>query len=216
MDTEIAASLELLVSRKEAIATGQTTYFTGEPCGYGHIARRSTKGGCVECARLRSIAWHYAHQEQQINRLKARYEANRESHIVKSKTWKIANKEKWHGYAKAWKTKYPERVKAGNASYLQKNLERHRVNQTKRRGIKSKAEGSFTPVHVQALKRMQKSKCASCECSIAKIYDIDHIMPLALGGSNWPRNLQLLCPPCNRSKGAKHPIVFAKSRGLLL
>ncbi len=30
----------------------------------------------------------------------------------------------------------------------------------------------------------------------------DHIIPVAMGGSSEPENLQLLCGPCNRAKGA--------------
>ena len=31
----------------------------------------------------------------------------------------------------------------------------------------------------------------------------DHIIPHALGGSNEPENIQILCVDCNLSKGAR-------------
>ncbi|MGH9199405.1 MAG: HNH endonuclease [Acidimicrobiia bacterium] len=33
--------------------------------------------------------------------------------------------------------------------------------------------------------------------------EFDHIIPLATGGSNTERNVQLLCESCNRQKGAR-------------
>jgi 5-methylcytosine-specific restriction endonuclease McrA len=47
-------------------------------------------------------------------------------------------------------------------------------------------------------------------------YHIDHIMPLALGGSNTDDNIQLLRQRCNNQKCAKHPVDFMQSRGFLL
>ncbi len=48
----------------------------------------------------------------------------------------------------------------------------------------------------------RKGTCAACTQKIdaGKAWDIDHILPLALGGTNEPHNLQVLCRPCHRSK----------------
>jgi len=43
-------------------------------------------------------------------------------------------------------------------------------------------------------------RCVSCGCQERLEYD--HIIPLAAGGSNTERNIQLLCESCNRKKGA--------------
>lgn len=39
-------------------------------------------------------------------------------------------------------------------------------------------------------------------CAAQSDLEFDHIIPVAMGGSNTARNLQLLCEPCNRRKGA--------------
>lgn len=77
------------------------------------------------------------------------------------------------------------------------------------------ADGSYARADIDRLHRLQRGKCAGCKCVLVK-YHIDHVTPLALGGSNWPSNLQLLCPTCNMQKNAKPPIKWQQERGYLL
>ncbi len=43
-------------------------------------------------------------------------------------------------------------------------------------------------------------RCVACGASFDLQYD--HVIPLALGGADTVENLQILCAPCNREKGA--------------
>jgi 5-methylcytosine-specific restriction endonuclease McrA len=51
-------------------------------------------------------------------------------------------------------------------------------------------------------------KCAHCETKImpGKRWDVDHIIPIALGGSNKETNLQILCWSCHITKTAYEDI----------
>lgn len=40
------------------------------------------------------------------------------------------------------------------------------------------------------------------KCGGRERLEFDHIIPVSMGGANTARNLQLLCEPCNRAKGA--------------
>jgi hypothetical protein len=48
--------------------------------------------------------------------------------------------------------------------------------------------------------RRDQGQCV--KCGSREKLEFDHIIPLAAGGSNTERNIQLLCETCNRAKGA--------------
>lgn len=85
-----------------------------------------------------------------------------------------------------------------------------------RRALLKGAGGTFTGDQVEALRLKQRGRCAGCGVKLGGAFHRDHRVPLALGGSNDITNIQLLCVPCNQSKGAKPPEVWASERGLLL
>ncbi|MER0204117.1 MAG: HNH endonuclease [Nitrosomonas sp.] len=55
----------------------------------------------------------------------------------------------------------------------------------------------------------ERGLCHYCGCIVAlpsepnQSYDIDHMIPVAKGGTNDPTNLVLSCPKCNNVKRAK-------------
>lgn len=55
-----------------------------------------------------------------------------------------------------------------------------------------------------------KGRCQVCGTDLTKILNLDnnenydHIIPLEIGGTNDPVNIQLACESCNKSKGAKN------------
>lgn len=55
-----------------------------------------------------------------------------------------------------------------------------------------------------AVKRAVWERCGGrcVECGAESLLEFDHVIPLAMGGSDGERNLQLLCAECNRRKGA--------------
>jgi hypothetical protein len=131
---------------------------------------------------------------------------NRDARIAYSAEWRknnwdlahaynIANREQRAISGKKWREEHPELL---------------RLYQANRRTRKTNAGGKATLQDVIEIFEQQSGLCTGCDVSISKYYEIDHIMPVLLGGSSDPWNLQLLCRRCNRLKSDKHPDEWAR------
>lgn len=122
--------------------------------------------------------------------------------------------------ARRWRIANPMRTAENARSWISRNPERHkqiaRASSACRRARKKGAAGSITRANISKLLRLQKSRCACCSAAVGRGYHVDHVMPLALGGSNEFLNLQILCARCNMRKNAKHPVKFMQEMGFLI
>lgn len=163
--------------------------------------RDGLQNRCKVCNRIAASAWAAANPCKVMARSIARYAADARKELSRNKEWRAANQDK---------------IKAAKAAWRVKNPEARRIHNHNRRARKRANGGKLSPCLADKLFKLQHGKCACCHASIADGSHLDHVIPLALGGLNEDWNMQLLCPPCNLSKGAKHPVDFMQSRGLLL
>ena len=120
-------------------------------------------------------------------------------------------------YSRDWYRKNKDRAVGVMREWVENNKEKANTNWRNRRARKRDAAGSHTAEDVKRLWEMQKGKCGCCQADLEKAGShVDHVVPLAGGGSNGVENLQILCPSCNLKKGAKHPIDFMQANGFLL
>lgn len=219
-----------MTPRARAIAEGKTRYFNGEPCRHGHIAERAvSNSGCCQCAadarsrpdsRAKQMAYTKKHYQE--NKVEYRQSAQKwvaeNADKVKEYQRKFycvdGNKEKHNAKTREWQKRNPERHSANIADWRARNPEKYRAIALNRRARVAASGGDISGEDVKRVVRRQNGKCAVCGAK-GKL-EMDHIMPLALGGGGEVSNFQGLCRSCNRRKHAKHPIDFNRSRGLLL
>lgn len=200
-----------IVTRAGARAQGLVRYFTREPCRRNHISERYVASGkCCQCER---------------ETFRAYYLKNRDKNIKKVLDWRAANAERYKeaiknltasGYWRDWRGKNLEKAREYERRwYAEKQNKAASLHN--RRARKRASPGSHTAADLRAILSAQNTRCAYCRADLRKVRrHLDHVMPLALGGTNNKENLQYLCRDCNLLKGAKDPHEYARERGLLL
>lgn len=154
-------------------------------------------------------------KEQIAEKNKRYYAENRDKHRALVHRWYKEHADLVCERTAIWKQNNPDKVKEIHKKYRQANPEKQKAKAHLRRSRKINAPGKFTKDQIKQLYDLQKGQCICCKAKLDK-YHIDHIVPLAKGGTNDIHNIQLLCPTCNVRKGAKDPIEFMQERGYLL
>ena len=165
-------------------------------------------------ARAKRAAWRLKNKERERQQNAIRRERDREKLNAKARAhmktekgreykaaYYAANKERYRLWLNEWRAAHPDRTRAQWSN-----------RQARLRG----AVGTHTENEISKLYARQRGCCAVCRADIKDGYHKDHIVALSIGGSNDIGNIQLLCPSCNTSKGAKDHIEFMRGRGFLL
>lgn len=105
-----------------------------------------------------------------------------------------SEKQYYRDWARTWRKKNPERSRLIG-----------RVNMLKRRALILQNGGEFTKEDILLQYRSQHGKCWWCTKRVGGKYHVDHVRPLARGGTNNPNNLVISCPDCNLAKNDKLP-----------
>ena len=170
----------------------------------------------AEELKKKSAAWYSANKERASACGKKRYAENADEIKQRVKNYRLSNPEKIKLDQAKHRLKNKDKAKAYYAEWRVKNPEIAKQHRQNRRARVKAATGRLSLGLEKKLLRLQNGKCACCKRPLGDDYHMDHIMPLALGGTNTDDNIQLLRARCNRQKNAKDPIEFMQSRGFLL
>lgn len=177
--------------RIAARATGKTRYNTGKSCANHHMADRFTcNGSCVTCEAEKNARWHASRPGLEAMWARDRRAKDPEPHRADVKRHVMKNPEWAKAALKRWKEENIDHVR-----------HKGRIATANRRTKVAGNGGTFTDEDIRILRENQGGMCAVCD--ITDRLEIDHIVPIARGGTSDPSNLQLLCISHNRSKGAR-------------
>jgi len=143
--------------------------------------------------------------------------SHQEEKRIYNREWRARNRERKRLANKLWEAENKDRARQCYYDYRKRNRDKAASWAQNRASRKRGAEGQFTAADIQRIFKLQSGRCAYCRIKL-KLSKVsrDHIVSLAKGGTNHPRNLQVLCPLCNSRKSCKDPIDFARELGMLL
>lgn len=87
--------------------------------------------------------------------------------------------------------------------WKKKNKARAQAIVRARRLKEKNAEGKHTPKEWEEIKKKYNYTCAEADDTCSGQITKDHKIPIDMGGSNWPSNLQPLCRSHNSRKARK-------------
>lgn len=169
---------------------------TWKPLSDFNKDRQKSDGVCTYC-RLCNCADQKARRQTDIEadreRNRQSYYRHREKRLAGVRRYRLAHLEETRASSR----------KRGKEHYRLYPEKRKAYFHTRRARVKQ-ADGEFTPRQWRALCREHDYTCLCCgqRQPFAKL-TVDHVIPLARGGSNDIDNIQPLCLRCNLVKGTK-------------
>jgi len=136
--------------------------------------------------------WNKTHPERHRTHQKA-YEAKPEYEAYQRQYYRN-NKDQIVTRVGEWAKENRDKTRAGNRRYVSR---------------KRSSGGRYTEEQLQARIDFYGRRCYLCGCDWDALpreqKHIDHVIPVSLGGTNWPANLRPACRSCNQRKSARMP-----------
>lgn len=150
-------------------------------------------------------ARHYRENKERYAELSRQWRTtNRERKRETDREWEKSNRERVRANRRKWRANWSEERREQEAQYRREwrkqNPEKARAIFHKRLARTRAAEGNFTAEQWKAVLDFYEHTCLCCG-EQGKV-TVDHVVPLARGGSNGIENLQPLCQSCNSRKNA--------------
>lgn len=184
--------------RNKAKLRGDKYYNSGKPCVHGHVSlKRVDNGRCLECLDiLRNSSKMVEYQKQ--------YQKDNREHInLVSKEYNENNKDHLNEWRRQYRIDNWKKVREKEIRYslTEKGKATKKLDSSKRRVlIKKSTVENITHIDLQNILEYYNYQCVYCG---EPYQEIDHVNPIAKGGTHTIDNLVPACSSCNVRKHAK-------------
>jgi 5-methylcytosine-specific restriction endonuclease McrA len=160
---------------------------------------------CKSCKSQQGKETYQRHKKAIRERHKAYYQEHKYWFKEYQKKWHKANYEKRResalARARSSRQEYPEILRERYRVWAKNNPDKTTANNHRRRARLTGVGGTYTAQEWVDLCDWYDNRCLSC--GETTTLTVDHVVPIAKGGTNSIDNIQPLCGSCNSRKGAK-------------
>jgi len=156
---------------------------------------------CLEAKNAKNRRRYAANPEKDMDKTRRWRAANPEKRREQDRRWGAANPEKVREWNRQWNAANPEKRRDATRRWRAANPELSREQCRRRRSLKAKALTiPFTADQLAHRMAFWGNACWLCR---GEYQEVDHVIPISLGGPHILANLRPACRSCNASKGAR-------------
>jgi len=169
------------------------------PCRDCHQAyRAATKERKARVDR----AWYDRNRDRKLTYMQRYQAARRDELRAYLRTYYRANRERLREAGRVYYQQNRERVAEANRRWVLQNREAVAAIRHNFRARNSSVPGELTADALLGKLELQGGCCYYCGGELAE-WQVEHKIPLALGGTNHPANVCISCRACNVAKGTR-------------
>ena len=172
-----------------------------------------TEKRCERCKQIKPIA-AFLQPSMVSKRVKICNDCKETKRRITDRTYRSENAEIYRQATRKYRRANPEKVDKLRRAWDKANPEKRRhinsVAGSVRRARERDAPGGHTFRDIESKLELQGGKCYYCKRELKRMH-IEHKIPLARGGTNWPANIAIACPRCNRKKHVKTAQEYKKN-----
>ena len=186
--------------QKTCTKCGETFPATSE---YFHKHPKQSSGlhpRCKVCRKKERADRYKISGEKEREQMRNYARTHSEESVNRVKEFRIKNP----NYRCEFRIKHLDAIRKSGREYVKNHLDMFAIRSRNRRARIKNCPGIHTGKDIENILIQQSGRCFYCGNPLYK-YQVDHVIPIVLGGSNSPDNLVLACPHCNKSKGGRLP-----------
>lgn len=153
----------------------------------------------------KTSAYRRAHPEIAKKSWQKWYLKNKPKEAAKARKWRLANRDRALLNGRRWRWLNPEKAAKLRRDWRKANPEKriaHSLKATRLRVLRyTNAPGNFSEELWR--QRLELLGAACWYCGKESGVTVEHVIPLARGGTNYIANLRPTCKKCNNTKGVK-------------